>query len=231
MPSFRQINPVGFGQGQQFSTLPVANTQLSLYSLVIRGQGFDLTSGYTFPISPANIRKEPVALTNFYDVAGTPDLLGVQRIIDVYGQTPPLYTIEGTTGWKLHSTDGFGLTGLDSIRALEDVLGQFAFLNQQIVFGQQGQDLYTLEFYDYFRNDYWQVVPYGPQMVRQSRARPLFVDYLFRLLCVQNLTSSLFLFDPFSALFGLLANQVGSLITNFGNTLFNDYGNVTIESL
>jgi hypothetical protein len=207
-----------------FRTIPVINTQLTLYSLAIRDSGFGLTSGYTFPISPANIRKETTALTNFYDVMGPPELLGVQRIIDVYGTTPVMYTIEGTTGWKLHNTDGFALTGLDSIRAIESLLEQFAFLNQSIIADQQGQDLFTLEFYDYFRNDYWQVVPYGQQMIRQSRNRPLFVDYLFRLIGVQDLSSALFLSDTLVTLLTQVIGSFVSSILNFGNTLSNNYG-------
>jgi hypothetical protein len=207
-----------------FRTIPVINTQLTLYSLAIRDSDFGLTSGYTFPISPANIRKETTALTNFYDVMGPPELLGVQRIIDVYGTTPVMYTIEGTTGWKLHNTDGFALTGLDSIRAIESLLEQFAFLNQSIIADQQGQDLFTLEFYDYFRNDYWQVVPYGQQMIRQSRNRPLFVDYLFRLIGVQDLSSALFLSDTLVTLLTQVIGSFVSSILNFGNTLSNNYG-------
>jgi len=245
MPGFLQLNAsignlgfnaginVGFGPGQQFRTQAVPNNQLTLYSLAIRapGQAFGLISGYTFPISPGNIRKEFTALTNFYDVAGDPSQQGVQRIIDMYGDTPVLYTIEGTTGWKFHSTDGFSMTGLDSIRALESVFAQFAQLNQSITQGQQGQDLYSLEFYDYFRNDYWQVVPCGPQMIRQSRSRPLFVDYLFRLAGVQNLANPIMVTDPLASVFGQAPSQASYTVSNFGSGVTTNYGDVTIENI
>jgi hypothetical protein len=142
-----------------------------------------------------------------------------------------LYTIEGTTGWKRHSTDGYSLTGLASIQALETTLAQFASLNAEVVAGQSGQNLYTLEFYDYFRHDYWQVVPCGPQIIRQSRSRPLFVDYLIRLCGVQNLSSSLTLDDPLGNLLSTSANSISSQMTSFGNDVSNNYGDVTIEDI
>lgn len=230
-PSIANLGPGLFlGGSQSFRTIPVANTQLALYTLVIRSPGgYGLVAGYTFPISPANIRKEFNDLTNFYDVAGNPYMLGVNRIVDIYGQSPVTYTIEGTTGWKLHSSDGFGLTGLQSIQALESTIAQFVELNQTIISGGQQSNLYTLEFYDYFRNDYWQVVPCGPQMIRQSRARPLFVDYMFRLVGVQDLSSPIALFDPLASLFTELPATAGLNMITAGLGIATSYAASTFN--
>jgi hypothetical protein len=36
-----------------------------------------------------------------------------------------------------------------------------------------------LEFYDYFADEYWQIVPIGTQSIKQNKDRPLFFDYSF----------------------------------------------------
>lgn len=239
MPNFFQTTPgvanLGFsfgfslGQGQSFRTLPLPNLQLALYSLVIRDPFYNIVAGYTFPISPSNIRKEINALTNYYDTQGPPYTQGVTRVVDVYGNSPVTYVIEGTTGWKLHSTDGYGLTGLQSIQALESVLQQFATLNETVISGQQQTNLYSLEFYDYFRGEFWQVVPCGPQILRQSRTRPLFVDYLFRLAGVQNLTSPLVLIDALATLLTTFPAQIGASLGLFGSAIISNYATTTFE--
>lgn len=160
---------------QSFSTRPVLNTRLALYALSIRSPGGAAYQTYTFPISPSALTKEYSALTNSFDVAGTPQQNGVQRVIDGYGITPKTFHVEGTTGWQQHSTDGFVATGIESILQLEQMLALYAQLNATAVAGNQ--PLYTLEFFDYFQNDFWQVEPMGRQEFRQSRDRPLIVNY------------------------------------------------------
>lgn len=183
-----QIGPIA---GQTFRPQPIPNFRPALYQMVIRAPAppFGVVFGYTFPISPANITKTPVALTNVYDV-GSPDpnMLGVQRNADIFGQTPPMFAIEGTTGFQYHNTDGYTLTGIDSIIALQNLLQQYAALNQQQVQAQIA-DPYLLEFYDYYTNDYWQVVPMGPQSVTQDRSRPLLINYSFRFAGLRNLSA------------------------------------------
>lgn len=183
-----QVGPVA---GQTFRPQPIPNFRVALYQLVIRAPAapYGIVFGYTFPISPANIRKEPVSLTNIYDVGSNdPNMLGVQRSADLFGDTPPMYTIEGTTGFQYHNTDGYSLTGIDSILALQSLLSQYAALNQQQV-QSQIPDPYLLEFYDYYTNDHWQVVPIGPRSFMQDRSRPLLVNYSFRLAGLRNLAA------------------------------------------
>lgn len=179
------------GLEQSFSTIPLSNFNTALYELAIRapGQAQALVSSYIFPISPSAIQKEVVAMTNIFDVRGSAVQNGVQRIADTYGNAPPIFVIRGTTGWQFHSTDGFAFTGLDSVIAVENLLQQFAQLNQ--VQAQANQPLYTLEFYDYFKGEFWQVVPMGPQGISQSNRRPLLFDYVFRFAAIRPLDSVL----------------------------------------
>lgn len=175
-------------RGQQFRTYQVPNFQLALYSLQIRQPtgSNGLVDSYVFPLSPESLRKEFTDLTSFYDVQGGQANLGVQRIFDVYGQTPVVYTIEGTTGWTLHSTDGYKYTGLQSIARIEGLLSTYAQLNQAQI-DNSDPNLYQLWFLDFFRNDYWQVFPVGQQGLRQSVSRPLYVSYMFRLAALRKL--------------------------------------------
>lgn len=171
---------LGLG-GQSFTTVPVPNRRKAIYSLSIRapGQAKSAVMSYTFPITPSSIGKEYTALTNTYNVAGSPRQKGVSRNADEYGNTPPTYLIDGTTGWQLHSADGYGLTGIQSIAQIQELLGLYEQLNQ----GQAANgisDLYTLEFYDYFADEYWQVVPVGRQGISQDANKPLYFRYSFR---------------------------------------------------
>lgn len=177
---------------QNFSTTKVPNLRLALYTLSIRSPGFAQTSfmTYTFPISPASIRKTPVAMSMIYDTAGPPATGGVARTVDSYGMSPVTYLIEGTTGWDRHQTDGMIFTGLQSIQQIEFMLNLYAALNQQ---QKQANNpaLYTLEFYDYFNEEYWQVEPVGPQEIRQSERAPTLQYYSFRLPGVQPVSAPL----------------------------------------
>ncbi len=173
------------GQGQSFQTIPLSNQNLVLYQLSIRdfNPPYSAQYGYTFPLSPTSVTKEFTALTNIYDVA---DLVaengGVQRIVDPYGSTLPSFSLEGTTGWQFHGTDGFAFSGLQSIAAVQSLLTQYAQLNraQQLA----NKPLYPLEYYDFFSSEFWQVVPIGPQTVRQTSVRPLLFEYAFKLAAV-----------------------------------------------
>ena len=173
---------VGFSvQAQSFQTRSVVNTKLALYTLSIRSPNapYAAIQSYTFPLSPSAISKEYTAMSNVYDVSGPAATYGVKRIGDSYGNSALTFSLEGTTGWKYHSTDGFSLTGNESIAALITLFNTYAQLNKQ----QQDNNnpsLYTMEFYDYFAQDYWRVMPVGKQMIRQNRERPLFFDYSFK---------------------------------------------------
>lgn len=134
---------------------------------------------YTFPLSPTALRMERSSLSSFSDTQGSPLTQGVTRVMDTYGLAPPIFTIEGTTGWDLHSGDGYSMTGLQSMQQLAAFLATYADLNQvQRLAGIPY--LYTLEFYDYFTSNFWQIEPVGPQMFQQDSSRPLLVYYRFR---------------------------------------------------
>lgn len=179
----------GIYGGQSFQTIPLPNAQLALYRISIRGpNGGSVVNDYTFPISPMNISKEFTAYTNIYDVAGEANTAGVARVADIYGNSPVTYTIAGTTGWQRHSTDNYRFTGMESIAAIQAALNSFAALNAQQQ-ASNNSDLYTMEFYDYFAQEFWQVVPVGRQVISQDQARPLLFMYQFRLAGIKNLNS------------------------------------------
>lgn len=221
------LNATGL-KPQDFATISVTNTRISLYTLSIQSPeapGLAYAS-YTFPIAPQNISKRYTALANTFDVNGPPDQGGVQRIVDVYGNTPVTYFIEGTTGWKKHATDAFTLTGTESILALQNLLSEYASLNAAAA--AANQPAYTLEFYDYFTGDYWQVEPVGEQEVRQSADKPLYMYYRFRLAGIRNLSSPFaniidtiaqILNNPAQATAGLVGQIGGDILRNYaGNT-------------
>ena len=89
-------------QGQQFRTQPVGLGILpALYQLSIRapGQLFGELSTFTFPLTPSQLRADRSALSTFSDTQGPASSQGVTRVVDVYGLSPPVFTIEGTTGY------------------------------------------------------------------------------------------------------------------------------------
>jgi hypothetical protein len=130
-------------------------------------------------MSPMALRSEPNALASYYETRGPASSQGVTRNVDRYGLTPPIFVIEGTTGWDYHSADGYAYTGLESIQLLEQFLKNYETLNQgQLDAGSP--DLYTLEFYDYFKNQFWVIEPTGPQTFRQDVSKPQLSFYRFR---------------------------------------------------
>lgn len=198
--------PIG---GQTFRTIPLPNFNPALYSLSIRGTYGALIGGFTFPLSPTALRKEHVAMANMYDVAGSAATGGVDRVFDSYGVSPVIFTIEGTTGWQRHSTDGYNNTGLQAIAALEQFFFTYAQLNAAAV--QNNQPIYTMEFYDYFRGDFWQVEPWGPQGVRMTSQRPILVYYLYRLAGIRDLT------NPIAAVYDQVASVLSGATTPSAN--------------
>lgn len=220
---------------QNFQTIPVTNARLALYTLSIRSPGSPFLPylTYTFPLSPAALTKEYTAMSNAFDVAGSAQQNGVQRIIDSYGVSPVTYTIEGTTGWKMHATDGFGIDGIESILQLQSLLTTYASLNIQQ--SQTNQPPYTLEFYDYFTGDFWQVEPIGPQRIQQDKNRPLIMNYSFRWAGVNNLNSPItsvidavtqFLANPAAQTISIVSQAAGGLLGNYasqtaGSSLFD----------
>lgn len=208
---------------QSFTTVPVTNTQLAMYALSIRQPGIGRAEfqTFTFPLSPENLRKEPSMMTTIFDVQGTPQTNGVQRMADQYGLAPPTFSIQGTTGWQRHSNDGYLFTGLQAIQTLEQMLVTYAQLNSALI-AQQATDLYTMEFYDYFKQDFWQVEPVGPQGVQQNAARTLLSYYSFRLVGIQEVSMPL-LDQLEKRLFNKAANVLMRGVQTFLNPVLAAY--------
>ena len=221
-------------QGQSFQTLSLPNLKLALYTLSIRNPdppNLPLLS-YTFPLSPESIHKETLAMNNTWDVAGSADLQGVERVADIYGTSPPVFLIEGTTGWKFHSMDGFSMTGNESIAALQDALAQYASLNRDQM-DNDLENLYLLEFYDYFTGEFWQVVPVGPQIIRQNNRRPLVFDYSLRLAAIKAVDAPLpiEINDPILNIFALTQPQAVTTLSASLSLTLSDYASNTAGSV
>lgn len=173
---------------QYFYTKGATNTTLALYQLSIRKPNGSLSvlPGYNFvfPLTPQLVRKSSSPLVALYDVQGSAKNQGVQRKVDEFGIAPPFFTIVGTTGWQFHSADGFLWTGQGACTRLQNIIDTYTSLNQAIIQNQSG-DPYTLEFYDFFRNEFWVVVPRGPIRIEQSADRPILSNYVLDLAAVK----------------------------------------------
>lgn len=228
--STAEVAQVGPIPGQTFRNVAVPNFQPAVYQLTIRSPAppYPAVSSYTFPLSPEAVRKEFSAMANTFDVAGTPAQLGVQRIVDAYGNSPATFFIEGTTGWQYHGSDGYAMTGLQSIIQLQNFLAYFAQLNQMQVQNRIA-DLYLLEFYDYFSNDFWQVVPVGAQGIRRDVRRPLLATYSFRLVGVRSLSGPYVpqVQDPIAQAFSVGAEQGLINLQSQLATTVSDYAGVS----
>lgn len=216
-----------FSVQQSFRQIPVPNTQTALYTLTIRTPGLAAApfSVYTFPMSPQAIKKTPSFMTSIYDVAGSAAQKGVQRQADIYGEAPPVFTIEGTTGWQRHSNDGYLYTGQQSIELLQLLLDEYATINQQQM--QAGiNQLYTLEFYDYFSREFWQVEPVGPQGYVQDAGQPLYTRYQFTFAGITKVSAPIFssISDPIGQLFQA---TIGPIIGNITKTISNTLAEYT----
>jgi hypothetical protein len=205
--------------GQMFRTLPVGMGVLPcLYQLSIRAPGpsaVDIAT-YTFPLSPTQIRQDRSSLSTFTDVQGPPSSQGVTRVMDTYGLAPPVFTIEGTTGWDYHSADGYILTGTQSIQLLQKFLAQYATLNQQQRAAGNPQ-FFGLEFYDYFTTSFWQIEPIGPQIFRQSADKPTLIYYRLRWAAVAP--AGVPILGEIDALAGLLGVPAAQAAINAAQTL------------
>jgi hypothetical protein len=112
--------------GPLFRTISVPAIQPALYQLSIRnpGQQFTELATYTFPLTPSSLRSERSSMSSYFDTQGPASSQGVSRVVDTYGLAPPIFTIEGTTGWDRHLSDGYILTGLQSLQLLEQFLSR-----------------------------------------------------------------------------------------------------------
>lgn len=174
--------------GQYFRPQPIPNLRQARYGLTIVGPNSQPVQSYIFPLSPRNVRRQYVAMGNYYDVAGTAQQNGVNRIVDLYGNSPLTFLIEGTTGFQLHNTDGGQTTGIDSILNLQKMLNTYASLNQTAQNNNQSA-LNTLEFSDFYLGSFWQVEPIGEQGFHQDAQQSLYVSYQFRLVGIKDLNT------------------------------------------
>lgn len=179
-----------FASHGPYRTVPVNSLPPALYALAIRsGQPpFLPLFIYTFPLSPSSLFKARTGMGNFYDESGSAQFAGVQRIPDVYGYSPPIWSISGTTGVKRHSTDRYIYNGLQSALILQAVMEQyFSLVAAESASGGTGATLPRLEFYDYFSSDFWRVVPLGRQGIIQSASAPQLVSYRFQFVGYESL--------------------------------------------
>ena len=216
---------------QRFATVPVsiAGQGVALYGLSVRapGDAAPPVPGLTFvfPMSPQAIHKETPEINTLYDVQGPPSTFGVKRLGDMWGEAPPTYTIRGTTGWKRHSTDGFVNAGKQAITVIQDLLSRFAQLNQQQMY-QQAAVFYTLEFYDYWMNEFWEVLPVGPQVFEQSADKPILTYYNFRFACIRSVAAPIppLVVDAIEALFSAGAQAATSVFNTSMALAVTNYG-------
>lgn len=175
-----------------FSTVKVPILGLPLYQLSIRAPAtpYVAVDTYIFPLSPSNIRKRFNALSAIYDTSGDPQFSGVTRTVDSYGITPFFYEIEGTTGWDLHQTDGYTYTGLQSIQRIQQLIYEYGTLNQTQRLNNDSES-YTLEFSDFFNDEYYQVEPIGPLEIFASDRAPILQYYRLRLAGIAPVASAL----------------------------------------
>lgn len=220
--------------GQSFQTIPLPNSQLALYRINISAPGGSQQTvrSWTFPISPRNLMKTFTAMANIYDVAGPSSTNGVTRVVDMYGNSPVTYKIEGTTGWQSHSTDGFAFTGMQSIADIVSALNYFAQANATQL-ESNNSDLYTMQFFDYFSNEYWNVVPIGQQIVRQDESKPLLFFYSFTFAGVSPVTDALkdTVNDPVQSALSVSTSQAISSLNTSVNSTLDSYVNNTAGGL
>ncbi|MDE3023422.1 MAG: hypothetical protein KGI54_16500 [Pseudomonadota bacterium] len=204
---------------QSFRQIMVPNTATALYTLSIRSPGSASLPYvvYTFPMSPQSIQRVKGFKSAAYETMGTVNQKGVLRQVDVYGESPVSYIIEGSTGWNRHSNDSYIYTGLQSIQYLQSVLDQYAELNQGQIQGNISQ-LYTLEFYDYFSQDFWQVEPVGEQGFTQDAGQPLYTRYRFNLVGIKKISAPII--SSTSDVIGqLFQGAVGPAVSTLQNTI------------
>jgi hypothetical protein len=211
---------------QTFRTMDVPTPGLALYTLALYAPGawFSFMT-YTFPLSPQSLRREFVSMSTVYDVQGPVLEGGVTRVVDMYGNSPMTFVIGGTTGQKRHSADGYLFTGRQSIDQVLELFTLFADLNQKQM-AADSDKMYTMEFYDYYTQNFWQVVPVGPQGITQGIQAPTLQFYQFRLAGIKPVSapilSNLFA-DQVGQMFIAASSAVGDVVRGFVGGLVGLY--------
>lgn len=224
------INALLPNANQSFATQPVGPQGLSFYQLGLRAPGTRSiipTLTYTFSLAPQNITVTGTNLNPIFDTGGPAASGGVNREADLFGQSPAIYTISGTTGYKLKNTDGYLFNGLQSVANLQNIINQFNIRNQQIA-QNGGTEFYTLEYYDYYRNDFQQFVPIGKPKISQSTQNPLMVFYELTFAAIQPVSSPLpvFLVDLIGKTIGTAPIAILGAIGNIIDSVNQSYNPV-----
>lgn len=172
---------------------------------------------FIFPISPTGLRKSIDQLNTPYMMAGSASNFsnpGTEREMDMFGQTPPIWIIEGTTGWKYHSNDGFSADGATAFQNLQTIFAQFNYFTQ-VQARSQSSIQYELELYDYFNRDYWIVAPSGSYVFEMDASRPLIGNYRIELLGMRPVSNP----PKPLVLKSALAQRISSTISNAANSV------------
>lgn len=167
-----------FLKGNDSRIVNVPNTDSATYMLTIEAET-QKSNGphlqYIFPISPSQITSNQHSYNTYYDIPSSVNKGGVHRLIDEYGIAPPVFTIQGTTGWNKLPSSHYTIGGLQAFRDLEDFIKTYNSLN--IVANRTQIPGFKLAFLDFWYHDYWYVTPMGPIRRRQSERQPLLVNY------------------------------------------------------
>lgn len=194
----------------KFGVQYVANTLTPLYLLVMQSMGtvqrtlknvigigtiqgtvqpVKYESSFIFPISPQSLNIQRKSLSAWYETQGSATQNYVNRIIDVYGLTPPIFSIRGTTGFNKYSNTNYNMPGIALMRALQGFIELYFKTSQtSVVIGNTAPS--NLQWLDYFYGEYWNVVPIGPVNVRQDSQRPLWMYYELTLAGISPLGQS-----------------------------------------
>jgi hypothetical protein len=220
---------------QYFSTVPFANNQTVLYKLQIILDPSKLTSGltpYIFPLTPSNVTKTTMNLTNYYDVQGSSNNYGVQRIIDVYGLTPPIITIAGTTGFQFHSLDGYKWSGKSSFALLIQLIQTYTQKVVQATQSSQIVPIPTMIFTDGYTGEQFNIVPISKQAFEQDVSKPIIQTYNLQFLAQATVTPTAVALsqqDPIAQAFIITTALQNSAALTLWNSLLSNISTGTIS--
>jgi hypothetical protein len=231
---------------QYFFTIATPNNQSALYRLSLYNSPTQYVAignpipdqDYIFPLSPENLNKQQVALTNYYDIRGSATQYGVQRIVDNFGITPILLSITGTTGFQFHSNDGYLYTGRVSMFRLINIIQKYYQLLQQALNNgtTDPNQLPVLIWSEGFTGEVLQVVPIGPQGILMNNNRPIIQNYTLQFIVTSNLVinaSNLqedqlttFLAQARGILAGGFLSLWNNIVNYAGGTIFTGLGGI-----
>lgn len=181
---------------------------------------------FIFPISPAGIRKSVPQLNTSYLMAGNvhhAGNTGVVRRMDLFGEAPPTWVLEGTTGWQYHSNDGMKYTGAEAFRNLQSLFTNFAVFQQHFQANPTSKTTIEMHFFDYFNKDYWVVVPVADPVFAMDASRPLIGNYMVKLAGIRPVKHP----PAPIVLKSSLEQRLASSVTNAANSVSSAVSTVT----